>query len=198
MRQYVRIQRAIVPCVIPELCYADGFTKLFREEGVRAAYRGLTPTVLALLPSWAIYFPVYEHMKGKLRGTLPLFLCVYMHTWHSFDVQEQLILASARLGMCCFVLDQCLCVQYHLQYLGCFVPHITAVTCSRKVMLYACSVLWYIGQPKPACHFERPCTCTFVWFHLLLVLFRSIYRPMCIELASVQQRLLIHHACMHH
>ena len=46
----------------------DGITKLVREEGVRAAYKGLLPTVLALLPSWAIYFPVYEHMKQKLAG----------------------------------------------------------------------------------------------------------------------------------
>jgi hypothetical protein len=47
---------------------ADGITKLLREEGVFAMYRGLTPTILALLPSWAIYFPVYEHMKRRLSG----------------------------------------------------------------------------------------------------------------------------------
>lgn len=38
-----------------------------REEGLRAAYRGLQPTVLALLPTWALYFSVYELIKGKLR-----------------------------------------------------------------------------------------------------------------------------------
>lgn len=46
----------------------DGITKLVREEGVRAGYKGLGPTVLALLPSWAIYFPVYEHMKQTLAS----------------------------------------------------------------------------------------------------------------------------------
>lgn len=31
-----------------------------------AAYRGLTPTVLALLPTWALYFTAYERFKTKL------------------------------------------------------------------------------------------------------------------------------------
>lgn len=50
---------------------------MIRDEGVVAAYRGLTPTVMALLPSWAIYFPVYEHMKRRLAGALRVhLLCV--------------------------------------------------------------------------------------------------------------------------
>lgn len=33
------------------------------EEGVRGLYRGLTPTVVGYLPTWAIYFTIYDHCK---------------------------------------------------------------------------------------------------------------------------------------
>ena len=46
---------------------AGGLSTLVREEGIRAAYRGLQPTVLALLPTWALYFSMYELIKSKLR-----------------------------------------------------------------------------------------------------------------------------------
>jgi solute carrier family 25 folate transporter 32 len=33
------------------------------EEGMRGLYRGLTPTVVGYLPTWAIYFTIYDYCK---------------------------------------------------------------------------------------------------------------------------------------
>ncbi|XP_078159811.1 NAD+ transporter 1 [Carex rostrata] len=39
-----------------------------QESSVRGLYRGLSPTILALLPNWAVYFSIYEQLKSLLSS----------------------------------------------------------------------------------------------------------------------------------
>ncbi|PPQ69307.1 hypothetical protein CVT24_001673 [Panaeolus cyanescens] len=43
---------------------------ILRENGVRGLYRGLGPTILGYLPTWAIYFAVYDGIK-TMFGAVP-------------------------------------------------------------------------------------------------------------------------------
>ncbi|KAH9179325.1 mitochondrial NAD transporter [Lactarius sanguifluus] len=51
------------------------FRDIVRHDGFRGLYRGLGPTILGYLPTWAIYFAVYDGIK-TLFGEAPLGLNV--------------------------------------------------------------------------------------------------------------------------
>ncbi|OAV88840.1 hypothetical protein PTTG_04454 [Puccinia triticina 1-1 BBBD Race 1] len=44
---------------------------IWREEGFRGLYRGLGPTIIGYLPTWAIYFTIYDAAKAKLADSRP-------------------------------------------------------------------------------------------------------------------------------
>jgi len=45
---------------------ASSLRSIFAAEGVAGLYRGLTPTLAALLPNWAVYFTTYDRLKSRL------------------------------------------------------------------------------------------------------------------------------------
>ena len=44
---------------------------ILRQNGVRGLYRGLGPTILGYLPTWAIYFAVYDGIKTYFGSPPP-------------------------------------------------------------------------------------------------------------------------------
>lgn len=45
-------------------------TTIWRTSGIRGMYRGLGPTILGYLPTWGIYFSVYDDIKDKLGKSI--------------------------------------------------------------------------------------------------------------------------------
>ncbi|KZT73964.1 mitochondrial carrier [Daedalea quercina L-15889] len=44
------------------------FKSVLKHNGIRGLYRGLGPTILGYLPTWAIYFAVYDGIKERFGG----------------------------------------------------------------------------------------------------------------------------------
>lgn len=44
--------------------FFNAFQTIFKNEGIRGLYRGLVPITIGYLPTWTIYFTIYERAKG--------------------------------------------------------------------------------------------------------------------------------------
>lgn len=51
--------------------YSETVKHIIQTDGLRGMYRGLGPTILGYLPTWAIYFAVYDSIKTQF-GEVPL------------------------------------------------------------------------------------------------------------------------------
>lgn len=49
----------------PSLPLPDTVKNILKHDGIRGLYRGLGPTILGYLPTWAIYFAVYDGIKNR-------------------------------------------------------------------------------------------------------------------------------------
>lgn len=67
----------LFPCAIferaiyPQIHHTGTVKTIIHHQGLRGMYRGLGPTVLGYLPTWAIYFAVYDGIKTHF-GEVPL------------------------------------------------------------------------------------------------------------------------------
>lgn len=59
-------------CAPQRVCSSEDTVKhIIKRDGFRGMYRGLGPTILGYLPTWAIYFAVYDGIKTRF-GEAPL------------------------------------------------------------------------------------------------------------------------------
>lgn len=58
-------------------------SRIWHGEGLRGFYRGLGPTIYGYLPTWGIYFTVYDRVKYHLSSAEPdskqIILCAAFH-----------------------------------------------------------------------------------------------------------------------
>lgn len=57
--------------MVPELSdatFSGTLRTIYRNDGIRGFYRGLGPTIFGYLPTWAIYFTVYDGCKEFLAS----------------------------------------------------------------------------------------------------------------------------------
>ncbi|KAA8543057.1 hypothetical protein F0562_021448 [Nyssa sinensis] len=101
--------------------------QIFQKEGLRGMYRGLSPTVLALLPNWAVYFTIYEQLKS--------FLCSDDRN-HELSIGANMIAASGAGAATTIATNPLWVVKTRLQTQGMragLVPYRSTLSALRRI-----------------------------------------------------------------
>ncbi|KAK3194187.1 hypothetical protein Dsin_025497 [Dipteronia sinensis] len=112
---------------------------IFHKEGLRGMYRGLSPTVLALLPNWAVYFAIYEQLKS--------FLCIYDEN-HHLSIGANMIAASGAGAATTIFTNPLWVVKTRLQTQGMragVVPYRSTLSALRRIAHEEGIRGWYSG-----------------------------------------------------
>ena len=63
--------------------FITGLITIYKKEGIKGNYRGLAPTLMGYLPTWAIYFSLYESLK---RETMDLHHKGYISNYAAYSM----------------------------------------------------------------------------------------------------------------
>ncbi|XP_010559180.1 PREDICTED: nicotinamide adenine dinucleotide transporter 1, chloroplastic [Tarenaya hassleriana] len=100
---------------------------IFKKEGMRGLYRGLSPSVMALLPNWAVYFTMYDQLKS--------FLCSNDED-HKLSVGANMIAASGAGAATTIATNPLWVVKTRLQTQGMragVVPYKSTLSALRRI-----------------------------------------------------------------
>lgn len=113
---------------------------IIRKEGLRGLYRGLSPTIAALLPTWAVYFAVYGQLKELLHS--------YADSSDQLSFGSNMIAASGAGAATAMATNPLWVVKTRLQTQGMrvgVIPYTSISSALRRIMQEEGFRGWYSG-----------------------------------------------------